>query len=1523
MSLIISHNTSALNTHRNLSLSAGSMSKAIEKLSSGYKINVGADDPSGLIISEQLRSQISGLERAVRNSSEAYNLIGIAEGALNEMNTILKKMRALAIHASNSGITSPEQVAADQAEMDSGIETLNRIANTTRYSDQYLLNGSKELVYDITTVVNEPTDHALLDTKLSRVDQIFKRDGVKMSVGYTGEKSRYQANTATSAQRAYLEADSAYSLSEVKGATVTQKQEFILTGTSGSRLFSFAAGAHIGTIVEAINNVRDSTGIGATLTFASDVRIDQTVNGTKNGSAPDYGPPPVAADPVTGYSDGTYVYRNGDVQIYGAGLNDPKTAKIDSVCLTPDASSAFKVGYNCDGDGKIYAKVIDKSTNSIEYYKDRECTMLIGKGDDKFFAAANNSGIPSSPTQNLDGLFIKLNEHNVENQDVFEIGVVGQRLDNLKDMNVSGLPGWVDVEHSVMSGVNLGYNTSPTGDIYYRYSPVEFHSDGKTVKTFRVEAFSHASMEPRYLVAASGIVTNNMNAADPGGEPILDATGNPVLDEKGNPKLTEPQIAGQTVRLESVLMNNGLESGLTITLSLPKPGAVMDAVGKSEASIRQSPEYQALVSRLQTEAGGKRSEVIAREVSDAVKVPGSVYETLTSARGYVAAVDGLVGEVVEVLNGFLGAAGANAQWSSIETQFKGYLDSQALQAGANYQALKNAGYETEVKKLIDDTLAAVKSSAWTEGGYNRNHNVSAATIIADLETGPNKVSGFEDYTMQASTNAVVEDIFGEFQALLPGGASSWDDIKAGMKSYVDGYVNSNRYKNLDTAGYKTLVDNLIAKTMTDLEAAATADWAAVSAPGYTAAAFIADELAAETEYTALATQNQQAKAETLIRSLVGQGITAAAGATSWQQVENSLRAYANNNANFIQIRAAGFGAEINALVADAVAMLRVGPSGNNGLWQNQSLAPSVNEADILTIMGNADAAIGSDAYKTLLVAGDRSVQPHVDQLIDNAVIQYESIIKSGGANWQTEVRNAFQQSKFYADSSAANQALLDSIADDMVVALQNAADNDGYNQSIFITEQMDEMLRGADKTAKSMMPEGEQVGNISFINLGMRVYSMDYGSAETIRIQNKAGNLFYQYREASSMEKVMVKSGTTVQVSGQDAEISLNGAPVFTTGLIANTTTPDFSGTLVFNKGKLGLTTLAVAGYDEGKLFSKATSLQGVEENEPEIIELRRHFEPPALTVPIGRARNATAVPPVEAAGLLNENGQPINLYIDFSKLDPTVQVKIQNLSDPAAIKVSYDGSNILIDATALGGPDLATDDLQITVPVNPDALSRGITVENPALKGLFLRTNELMDKNKSAGYYTVPAADVPAIQAGVGNIMLEVTTYATNPRSNTNEDLTNFLGGMQFQLGNTEGDQDRTIYSIQSMSMSNLGRITYNGQEYCLQNVLGGGSASLTKDPILSMRVLAKAVDDVSTLRARLGAFQSNMLQTNINNLEVSIENITKTESAIRDTDMAEESTQFTRFQIMQQAGTSMLAQANQVSQNVLSLLQ
>ncbi len=106
------------------------------------------------------------------------------------------------------------------------------------------------------------------------------------------------------------------------------------------------------------------------------------------------------------------------------------------------------------------------------------------------------------------------------------------------------------------------------------------------------------------------------------------------------------------------------------------------------------------------------------------------------------------------------------------------------------------------------------------------------------------------------------------------------------------------------------------------------------------------------------------------------------------------------------------------------------------------------------------------------------------------------------------------------------------------------------------------------------------------------------------------------------------------------------------------------------------------------------------------------------------------------------------------------------------------------------------------------------------------------------------------------------------------------------------------------------------------INDMLSGGWASLAADPVKSLEIIDRAIEDVSSLRANIGAFQANMLETNANSLTVAIENITKTESYIRDADMAKESTNFSKNQILVQAGTSMLAQANQLSQGALSLI-
>jgi len=190
---------------------------------------------------------------------------------------------------------------------------------------------------------------------------------------------------------------------------------------------------------------------------------------------------------------------------------------------------------------------------------------------------------------------------------------------------------------------------------------------------------------------------------------------------------------------------------------------------------------------------------------------------------------------------------------------------------------------------------------------------------------------------------------------------------------------------------------------------------------------------------------------------------------------------------------------------------------------------------------------------------------------------------------------------------------------------------------------------------------------------------------------------------------------------------------------------------------------------------------------------------------------------------------------------------------------------------------------------------------------------------------------DRSASSTAIGQMML-VNNLAVNAGTNNREDITNFTNGMQFQLGEGDGDQERTVYSIQSMAVANLGKVKFtddfngDGQQtektLTLSDLLGGGFGSLAVDPVKALTVIDAAINDVSGLRARIGSFQANMLQTNANSLGVAIENITATESDIRDANMAAETTDFTKNQILVQAGTAMLAQANATSQNVLQLL-
>ena len=137
----INHNIAALNTYRQLSVNNNSSQKAIEKLSSGLRINRAGDDAAGLAISEKMRSQIRGLEMASRNAQDGISLIQTAEGALNETQAILQRMRELAVQAKNGTNTEKDREALNE-EYQELIEEITRIGRETEFNSLKVLNGS-------------------------------------------------------------------------------------------------------------------------------------------------------------------------------------------------------------------------------------------------------------------------------------------------------------------------------------------------------------------------------------------------------------------------------------------------------------------------------------------------------------------------------------------------------------------------------------------------------------------------------------------------------------------------------------------------------------------------------------------------------------------------------------------------------------------------------------------------------------------------------------------------------------------------------------------------------------------------------------------------------------------------------------------------------------------------------------------------------------------------------------------------------------------------------------------------------------------------------------------------------------------------------------------------------------------------------------------------------------------------------------------------------------------------------------
>ena len=236
----INTNVPSLIAQSNLARSSGDLSTRLQRLATGLRINRGADDPAGLIVSERLRSEIKGIGQAIDNSERASSVIATTEGYLAEVADLLNSIKSLVVNSANTGGVSQEEIEANQLEIDSAIESITRISNTASFAGLQLLNGSLEYV---TSGINS--------TNIEGVDIHGVQFGTNSSMAVSVEVTQ-------SAQTGAL------FLSAATGA-LASSVTLEIAGNLGVQTLSFVSGTALSAVIAAVNTVRDTTGVSASL----------------------------------------------------------------------------------------------------------------------------------------------------------------------------------------------------------------------------------------------------------------------------------------------------------------------------------------------------------------------------------------------------------------------------------------------------------------------------------------------------------------------------------------------------------------------------------------------------------------------------------------------------------------------------------------------------------------------------------------------------------------------------------------------------------------------------------------------------------------------------------------------------------------------------------------------------------------------------------------------------------------------------------------------------------------------------------------------------------------------------------------------------------------------------------------------------------------------------------------------------------------------------------------------------------
>ena len=183
MSLKINHNIESMVAHRNLLMNDRALSKSLERLASGQKVNRAADDPAALVISEHMRAQVSGMHQAIKNNEIAISLVQTAEGSMNEISNLLVGLRQRAISAANVGASDHAMIEANQAEIENALASIDRLVTTTQFGHYKLLDGTNAARTEVKFKTDSDGEFVLDGNDNKIIESKTTLDGLRFHVG--------------------------------------------------------------------------------------------------------------------------------------------------------------------------------------------------------------------------------------------------------------------------------------------------------------------------------------------------------------------------------------------------------------------------------------------------------------------------------------------------------------------------------------------------------------------------------------------------------------------------------------------------------------------------------------------------------------------------------------------------------------------------------------------------------------------------------------------------------------------------------------------------------------------------------------------------------------------------------------------------------------------------------------------------------------------------------------------------------------------------------------------------------------------------------------------------------------------------------------------------------------------------------------------------------------------------------------------------------------------------------------------